>query len=1421
MKKILVPLFLLFTFFATAQFNQNAPWMQELEKEKEKNGLTARTQEKDYTLKEISEAFDKYWETHDADKKGSGFKPFMRWKSYWENQVNSDGTLPTGFDVWQSFLNKQNFTGRSNPTSNWTSVGPFSHGSLNRRTTGQGRVNAVAVDPNNANIWYVGAPAGGVWKSTNAGTTWVNLFDDFLQIGVSGIAIDPNDSNTIYIATGDDDAADSYSIGAFKSTDGGSTWNITGLVPEAGSVSFLMNEITIDPTNSNIIWAGTTDGLQKSEDAGATWTIVQPGKISDFKLKPGDPQTVYAVNNFQFFYTTDGGDSFATTTSDLPIASGRLALGVTPANPELVYVVSANTLTSNYTYQGLFKSTDSGVTFTKTANNVDIFESSQAWFDLAIEVNPADEDEVYIGVLNIWKTTDGGDTFTQLNQWFSQTPSFTHADIHTLKFFNGNLFCGSDGGIYMSTDEGNTFTDYTAGIAISQFYRISVAQNDAGKMAGGLQDNSGFIRNDGMWNIFTGADGMDYEIDPTNNNLVYGFIQFGDRLYISNNSGEGVGVVGTPTGVSGNWITPLTVNSVGEVFAGFDGVYKLNGNAWQFLSNVGESNLEEIVIDPNNDDIMYAIDEENIFRSTDRGNSFSLLTSFDSSISDVAVNSLDSNILYVTTSNRVGIELSRQQSLRGVFKLTIDGTNETIEEITGNLPTDQAYFAIVHQGRNSTNPVYVGTNIGVYRIDDTLTEWEEYDTGFPSTSVSDLEISLDAGLITASTYGRGVWQSPLPIQEVEDELRIVSISPESNAVFCNGTLPEITVQNEGKNPVTSINVSYSINGGEPESFDWTGNLGPDQTVTIPFPSFAISEIAPIEFIVTATYSEDTYTDNNTLKTFFIMNESGNIGDVYTFESDSELDLTAYNEVGATQVLWERGVPSGTLLNTASSGTQVYGTNLDGNHPDGTKSILLSKCYDLSNVLAPKLEFNMAYDLEINFDVTYVEYSTNNGASWILLGSPNSQPNWYNSDRTTEDSGDIDCQVCPGGQWTGTEAEMQLYSYDFQLNAAQGETDLTQENNILFRIVFESDPSLNQEGVIIDDFAISGFEDDEDDDNDGINDANDNCPLTANADQANNDGDSEGDICDPDDDNDGVFDIDDNCPFAANADQADFDNDGIGDVCDDDIDNDGVPNNLDNCPTTPIDAVVDANGCAVFSLPTNNFSILSTSETCITNNDGAISISAVEDFNYTATITSGDVNISNTFTDEISFSDLEAGTYKLCITLAENADYEKCFDISVSEPDALSVSSKVSNLESKVDIELSGGNTYFITLNNEVFVTTESQISLPLKLTENKLSITTEQFCQGEYKETILLNDEVLIYPNPIEGGDLTILLGAISDEEVEINLFGTNGASSILKKSFVVQNGTVQFNVDALSKGIYILNIKTEGALLTYKIIRK
>lgn len=1451
MKKKLLLLCFFVASFTFAQYNANAPWMKELKKKNAqvtKGRSGTANQAPVYTFAEITDAFDQYWKGKEekSKEKGSGFKPFMRWRNYWSHYVKPDGYLPTAAEQWQAWENFSNAAGPVNPTSEWTIVGPVINGELNTSLPGIGRINAIAVDPNNADIWYAGAPAGGIWKTTDGGSTWTGLFDEFPQIGVSGIAIDPNNSNNILIATGDDDASDSFSAGVFKSIDGGATWAETSIDPSSQNAFDVLNEIVYDPTDSNIVWVAGSDGLQKSTDGGDTWTELLAGNITDFKLKPGDPNTIYAVGgttgaapnggDATYYKSSDGGANFAEITSTLPTNGGRMVLGVSPAAPETVYICVADATSRGSAFLGVFKSTDSGDSFTKTDESDNIFESSQAWFDLALEVSPTNADEIYVGVLNVWKSIDGGDDFTQLNQWFSNTPSYTHADIHTLKFFGNRLFCGSDGGLFASDDGGTTFNDYSDGLAVTQFYRIGIAKNDASRLVGGTQDNSGFVYNNNEWNAWSGGDGMDYEIDPTNGNIAYGFVQFGDPLFITNNLGQTAGTVSSPDGgnVTGNWITPLAIDGEGTVYAAYDAVYKLVGSDWEQVSNnfADGRNIDDLEIDANNPQIMYAADQGDLYRSEDAGVTFVKINdpsdTFDSQISDITINDNNSNIVYLTTSFRAGASQANQNSTgRGVYRVTVDGnTLVSKENITLDLPADQAFLCIIHQPRDTNNPIYVGTSLGVYRLDDTLTEWEQYSTNLPNMAVSDLEISPDDEVLVASTYGRGAWQTPIPTIQADDDIKLVSIQTNtgSGVLTCDAITPSINVENNGANPITEIIVEYTLNNNPIEQITFNQTIASGANASIDLTGLPL-EIGINTLSVTTSVNNDAFADNNTQETIFGLNEVGTADELFDMESEATELFTA-NTAGVAPIagasLWERGVPTGTLLNTTSSGTQVYGTNLDGNHPDQTTSIIFSNCYDLSTVLAPKLSFQMAYDLEENWDIVYVIYSTDNYATFEVLGSINSQPNWYNSDRVNGDGGANDCQNCPGAQWTGTNATMTKYTYDFVANISNGEADLTGATNIQFGIVFVSDQSVNQEGAIIDDFVVEGIIDDEDDDDDGVLDVDDNCPLVANADQADNDGDGEGDLCDLDDDNDGILDVDDNCPFTANADQADFDGDGIGDLCDDDIDGDGVPNDADICDETPADSVVDVDGCVIFTLPANNFSVRSTGESCIASNNGTVSVSALDaTLNYTATLTDSDaMATAAAFSDTTTFSDLTAGNYVVCLTVEGQAGYELCFDVTITEPEALSVSSKVSSLKGEVVLSLKGGKEYLIELNGEAFITSENEITLQLKNIENVLSVRTDKDCQGTYSETIVLSDKILVYPNPVTSQNLNVFLGSDEFDEIQASIFSTDGRQ-VMGDFYKPNGGYINMNISGLPQGIYILNIKTDNSLLNYKILRK
>jgi hypothetical protein len=345
--------------------------------------------------------------------------------------------------------------------------------------------------------------------------------------------------------------------------------------------------------------------------------------------------------------------------------------------------------------------------------------------------------------------------------------------------------------------------------------------------------------------------------------------------------------------------------------------------------------------------------------------------------------------------------------------------------------------------------------------------------------------------------------------------------------------------------------------------------------------------------------------------------------------------------------------------------------------------------------------------------------------------------------------------------------------------------------------------------------------DDDDDGDGIPDADDNCPLTANADQLDTDNDGEGDECDTDDDGDGIPDVDDNCPLTENTDQADSDGDGVGDVCDDDTDNDGIADIDDLCPNTPKGAVVDFDGCEIFSLPSNNFSLKTTGESCIESNDGQIELTAQEVLGYTAVLRLGDVDQTISFDQELLLNDLSAGSYELCITVVGQDDYEQCFDITITEPEPLSASSKVNPSRKSVTLDLSGSSTYYIELNGETFRTNESTITLPLNKVENTLQVTGDQGCQGSYSDIIVISDSMTAYPNPVVRESVSVYLGSRDEfQTVRTAIYSISGAK-IMETEMDVEGGLIQMEVNTLPKGVYILTVSNKTTLFNHKIIKQ
>jgi photosystem II stability/assembly factor-like uncharacterized protein len=723
------------------------------------------------TFKEIQTAFHENWDGKEYER-GKGYKQYYRWEAFWENRLMPDGSFPNfsiGYNNYQEYKKQHDFSfslkSSGTSQSNWLPLGPFNVASTQSVSPGMGRVNVVVQDPNDPNTVYIGAPAGGVWKSLDGGSSWVPISDQLAVIGISGLAIDPTNSNIIYIATGDADGGVTYDIGIWKTLDAGETWE------QAGDNLGQCNKILIDPNTNSTIWASGENGLHKSLDSGNSWTQMLAGNIKDMALKPGAPQTIYAASASSFYYSNDGGNSFDLA-NGLSGNSERIVIGVTPANSSYVYIVASHI---GSVYEGTFFSADSGLNFTAQNTTTDIFdESMQLWYNMAITVSDTDENSLIFGALNLWRSTDGGISWSALNSWDNPSdPAYTHADIHYLNYYGGNLYCGSDGGIYKSEDNGDTFIDLTDGIQIGQFYALASSPNDVDVLAGGLQDNGGFLLTSNSWKIYHGGDGTEAVIDHNNSNNIFGMRQLGFMFY-SLDGGTTVVNAGTGGGQSGGWVTPMQWDPNGNrLLAGFDDVFEFNISTleWNQISDFPFSEkIGAIEIYGANSSIFYVMIDatensltinDKIYRTIDGGGNFTDVTgSLLGSITSIEVNPLNPDEVWATAG---GWEDGNK-----VFHTENGGTNWT--NISGSLPNLPANIVKFNP---SNSGLYLGMDIGVYYRDADTEDWIPYNDNLPNVIISDIEINEANNLIRVSTFGRGVWESQgvdVSISEIEESV---------------------------------------------------------------------------------------------------------------------------------------------------------------------------------------------------------------------------------------------------------------------------------------------------------------------------------------------------------------------------------------------------------------------------------------------------------------------------------------------------------------------------------------------------------------------------------------------------------------------------------------------------------------------------
>ncbi len=732
---------------------------------------------------------------------------FSRWLWYWKQHTDENGYMVSPMTTareWQNYLKKNDGTaakGTGINMSNWSFTGPSSTISGYR---GIGRINAMDFHPTNSNVLWIGAAGGGVWTTTNNGVSWTCLTDDLPVISVSDIDVNQKNTQTIYLCTGDRDGKDHFSMGVLKSTDGGSTWNATGLQWNTSQLR-LANTLVINKVDTNALILAASDGIYKSFDGGANWNNVQPGNFKQVLYHPTDTNIVYATSFYtvanntpaQIFRSKDGGSTWQQVTSFSQ--SWRITLAVTPADVKVVKAVVASYDPAKWRgLHGVYSSVDTGKNFTLLFNGNNCTDNilnndvqgngctGQGNYDLAIAISPANASQVYVGGVNTWYSANGGSTWTIVNQWtgFLGSIAVVHADKHFLGFhplISQRLFECNDGGIYWTeSPQSLVWNDISNGLGITQFYRNAVADL-AGYVLGGAQDNGTKSWDNTSWTDQTGGDGMDCHIDPIDPGTYYTGVQYGKIYQVSG---------GWPTVISDNipgqpdgaWITPYLISPFNNyhLVAGYQRIYFTDdqGATWTLVTNgplnPSNKNILRLAMTQASQSTIYAvIDSSNQIYYTHSftpGNTASftqLAIPYNGMISDIKVDPKDKDHFWITFSGFNGPQVAEYNA----------GSWTQINAGLPNVPV------LCFEIDTSNAILYVGTDVGVFYKDSTLTQWDQFNVNLPSVHVTDLGINYVTNKIWAATYGRGMWSSPK--QEYNNGISTIPYAPDAFLLFPN------------------------------------------------------------------------------------------------------------------------------------------------------------------------------------------------------------------------------------------------------------------------------------------------------------------------------------------------------------------------------------------------------------------------------------------------------------------------------------------------------------------------------------------------------------------------------------------------------------------------------------------------------------
>lgn len=700
-------------------------------------------------------------------------------------------------------------------TAFWSPLGPGNIG---------GRIRSIIVHPTNGNTILIGSVSGGIWKTTDGGTTWKPKTDTLDILSINTIALDPTNSSVVYAGAGEGwanyDAV--YGGGIYKSTDFGDTWALLSSTTGTALANFRnVMKLAFDPTGN--VYAATKDysykygpgaytasgGLFKSTNGGTLWTKISSTTFATNYFNPCDvipissSVIVYAVGANGstpggIYRTTNGGANWSQVVSNLPTAGyRRIAMASDPGNSNNLFAVFESTdltASGDAGLKGIYKSTDAGVNWAKLTSPPKItstgnmsYMRDQGWYDNVIAVDPNNANNIYVGGVDLMKSANGGASWSQLTYWDSYygTPA-VHADHHSIAFDKNNantVFSGNDGGIYKSTDGGAAWTMLNNGLEITQFYSGAVSRNGS-TYYGGVQDN-GHLKYDGAgtaWSAVYGGDGGYSAVDQTNDMIAYEeYVNLDMRKTTDGGATFNDCVSGLTDAKDKNiclFIAPFSMNPENSdvIIAGSDKVWITNNAAgtWTQSSDTLSTNetvsAVAVVNAAGNFVGLAGTTDGRIFKCTNLDpaaglDSWTEITPPGNNggwVRRLVVDLTDKNKIYATYG---GYNTTAPLKSRHVWYSTNQGT--TWSDLSTALPNVPVHSLAINPDSPST--VYIGTETGVFRSTNSGATWASFSNGMPwNVPTDELVIQKDTKAIFAYTHGRGVFVGSLVPTDVRN-----------------------------------------------------------------------------------------------------------------------------------------------------------------------------------------------------------------------------------------------------------------------------------------------------------------------------------------------------------------------------------------------------------------------------------------------------------------------------------------------------------------------------------------------------------------------------------------------------------------------------------------------------------------------------